>query len=510
MSTTTTTDDEHLKRVYSFALELLRPRKVETVPLLDPSLDLLREEVLFELEAVFKVLPTLAGAVKRGLGHLDLHEHAQALECFRQAEQSATPRVTSSANFQQKLWAVRILIFSRFYIDGFFSDFYDADSLTNESVEIFNKFVALPEVQSALNQELTPRSVFQMMTGSGSRSGRRHILAPVGYLHNVLRLATKRDYAIKLIESGKNGMAERLSILRAARDEALQSFPIGERDTEVRALLLHNNSLFVGAANGNIEVWASTTGKSTIDGHSDKITSLAIAGDKLFSASFDKSIRAWDLATLKETSVMNGHSDWVHAIAVHENRLFSASEDHTVRVWDTTNGEEVGQLTEHSDAVLCLAVSENRLFAGSKNGTIKVYDTTTLQVVNTLSGVEAPVTSVTVHNELVYAGAEDGAIHVWSLVTLAKVTTLSNHKAAVFALFATSDRLYSGSADGNVIVWDVDTMVKSTEENNEQANFAAHTTAVRALVAAGGRLYSAGDDKLVKVWDLNPWAQEDK
>lgn len=507
---TSITTDNHLNQIYSFALELLRPRKVETIAPIDPTLEFLRDEVLIELEIIFKVLPTLAGAVKRGLGHLDINEHAEALECFRQAEQSATPRVTSSANFQQKLWSVRILLFSTFYINGYFSDFYDLDSLTNASVEIFDKFVALPEVQTALHQELTPRSLFKMMIGSGSRNGRRHILAPVGSLHNVLRLATKRDYAVKKVD--EHGLVERLSILRAARDEALQFLPVGERDTEVYALLLHQNRLYVGVGNGNIEVWdlAGPSKIGTADGHSERVTSLAVADGKLYSGAYDGTVRAWDLATLKETAVFKGHTDWIHAVAVVDNRLFSASEDHTVRVWDLVSGAEITAFTEHSEGVLSLTVSENRLFTGSKNSTIKVYDLSTLAVVNTLSGVEAPIASLAVHNDLVYAGAGDGTIHVWNLTTLAKVTTLANHKAAVHALYATDDRLYSGGADNNIIVWDIDIMLKSNGENNEKANFTAHSSPVRAIVASGGRLYSASDDKSVKVWDLNPWAQEDK
>lgn len=52
------------------------------------------------------------------------------------------------------------------------------------------------------------------------------------------------------------------------------------------------------------------------------------------TGSYDCTIRAWSLATFARVAVLEGHSDAVRALTVAGGRLFSGSYDNTVRVWD--------------------------------------------------------------------------------------------------------------------------------------------------------------------------------
>lgn len=508
------TTDDHLKQIYSFALELLRPRKVTSVDPLNNPLDFLKDEVQKELGYIYDVAPTLAGSAKRAFVHLNEHEHEEALECFRQAEQTATAHVKSASSFKEKLWAFRILLFSTFYIDGYFSSFYDFESLQDDVEQIFEKLMALPEVQDALTQELEPRSPVKVMTGSGSKGRRRKVLAPVGAIHTVLREAVKRDFLIKKVDGKYGNMFENISILRSARDGDLKLIPIGSRDVPVHSMLLDRNCLYVGLENGNIEAWNATSNAKfgMLSEHKEKITSLAASAYRLYSASTDNTIRVWHRATLEEVAVLKGHTDWVHCIALHGDRLYSASEDKTLRVWNLTFNTEIvsEQTEEHAGAVLSVVVTEDKVFSGSRDMLVKVYDPATMKVTAILKDINTPVVSLAVHSELLFAGGEDGSIHVWNTATLDKLTTLLSHRGAVHTLCATGDRLYSGSADRRVIVWDIDIMKKSKTDSNEKADFQGHTGAVRAVTAVGGRLYTASEDKTVKLWDLNPWAEEEK
>jgi WD40 repeat protein len=45
-------------------------------------------------------------------------------------------------------------------------------------------------------------------------------------------------------------------------------------------------------------------------------------------------LQVWDLTTLQRTKTLTGHGDAVRALAVASGRLFSGSYDGTVRVWD--------------------------------------------------------------------------------------------------------------------------------------------------------------------------------
>lgn len=52
---------------------------------------------------------------------------------------------------------------------------------------------------------------------------------------------------------------------------------------------------------------------------------------------FPLSPQVWDLATLTLVRTLTGHTDAVRALAVAGDRLFSGSYDSTVRVWDISS-----------------------------------------------------------------------------------------------------------------------------------------------------------------------------
>lgn len=76
-----------------------------------------------------------------------------------------------------------------------------------------------------------------------------------------------------------------------------------------------------------------------LEDHSRPVLSLAIAGDKLFSGSYDYTVKVWNLDTLTRMKTLEGHTDAVRALSVADERLFSGSYDSTVRVWDVVRLE---------------------------------------------------------------------------------------------------------------------------------------------------------------------------
>src|SRR5436190_804834 len=57
--------------------------------------------------------------------------------------------------------------------------------------------------------------------------------------------------------------------------------------------------------------------RDTLKGHSDKVQSVAFSpdGKTLASASSDKTIKLWDVATGKQRATLNGHTDGVSSVA---------------------------------------------------------------------------------------------------------------------------------------------------------------------------------------------------
>lgn len=80
----------------------------------------------------------------------------------------------------------------------------------------------------------------------------------------------------------------------------------------------------------------------------------------------------WDLNTLQKIKTLAGHTDAVRALAVADGRLFSGSYDSTVRVWDENTLQNLAVLKGHNGPVRTLVHCRNHIFSGSYDRTVKV------------------------------------------------------------------------------------------------------------------------------------------
>ncbi|MBX2914194.1 MAG: caspase family protein [Cyclobacteriaceae bacterium] len=117
----------------------------------------------------------------------------------------------------------------------------------------------------------------------------------------------------------------------------------------------------------------------TFEGHTDVIASLAQSrdGKKLLSASWDGSIRLWDIATGLAEKKFTGHQGAVHVAMFNnsENGIYSAGADRIIRFWDLsgkvikTFGGHVAEITS-----LILTPDEKMLISHSLDGVTKFWD----------------------------------------------------------------------------------------------------------------------------------------
>ena len=75
-------------------------------------------------------------------------------------------------------------------------------------------------------------------------------------------------------------------------------------------------------------------------GHTQSVLGVDLSPDgrTALSASWDKTIKLWDIASGREIQTLTGHSDWVRNVAFASDgwKALSASNDKTVRFWDFT------------------------------------------------------------------------------------------------------------------------------------------------------------------------------
>src|SRR5690242_3504174 len=87
------------------------------------------------------------------------------------------------------------------------------------------------------------------------------------------------------------------------------------------------------------------------------VTGVAVTSDGRFavSASWDKTLKVWDLATGQTLCTLEGHTSGVCGVAVTSDGRFaiSASNDKTLKVWNLRTGQSVATLETYTPLNCC-------------------------------------------------------------------------------------------------------------------------------------------------------------
>jgi WD40 repeat protein len=134
-----------------------------------------------------------------------------------------------------------------------------------------------------------------------------------------------------------------------------------------------------------VRLWQIATGKrlTTLTGHAGRVYKAAFSPDgaRLATASWDGTVRTWDLATpdpraAKDGTVCTGHSGAVYDVAVSPDGvlLYSGSADGSVRVWDAVTCRAVARFEGEGGAIYDVAVSPDglRLASAGADGAVRV------------------------------------------------------------------------------------------------------------------------------------------
>jgi WD40 repeat protein len=270
---------------------------------------------------------------------------------------------------------------------------------------------------------------------------------------------------------------------------------------------------YLASAGGDktIKIWDVTTLKeiATLKGHADSILGIAFSpdGKYLASASVDETIKVWDVAGLKERATLKGHTSGIRGVAFSPDGkyLVSGSWDATTKVWDVAGLKEIATLKGHTDYVLGIAFSPDGKYLASTSWdkTIKVWDIATLKEITTLHGHNHHVTGVAFSPDGKYlaSASEDEIIKMWDVAELKERATLKGHTYAVWGVAFSPDGKYlaSTSWDKTLKIWDVATFKEIT-------TLKGHAASVWGVAFSPDSKYlaSASTDRTIRLWAIDP------
>lgn len=272
----------------------------------------------------------------------------------------------------------------------------------------------------------------------------------------------------------------------------------------IRAVAADTKLLVAGGTDGFIQCWRAVDGLRHLFDlrglqyhdtdfrlweHEGPITSLALDMARIYSGSWDMSVRVWDRALLKCIMVFR-HSDWVYSLAPHDTTLASAAGS-DVYVWDTKNGSPIAVIQNaHTGNTYALARSHT--------------------------------------GEFLFTGGEDGSMHMFELVNFGedgafRVATWHPHSGPVHSLAFEFPWLVSASSDGRLSLIDVRKLLKSTRRHRSKRTVTVLPTIEppqRMLHGSGSSLFSVdlgadrivfgGEECTVKIWDFSQALEKER
>jgi F-box and WD-40 domain protein 1/11 len=217
------------------------------------------------------------------------------------------------------------------------------------------------------------------------------------------------------------------------------------------------------------------------EAHADAVYNVKYDGRFVVSASRDKSICVWSVATKRlVVPPLLGHEASVLCVQFdpcpEEDIIISSGVDCHIIMWQFSTGKGLRiHRNAHASWVLCLQFDGRYLVTGSKDKTVKLWDRKSIGI------------------------AQPDRITTDAQLGLSLLATLSGHTAAVNAVAIRGDRIVSAAGDGSIRMWNY--------EGDCLKIIKVHTKGVCSLDFDGRFTVTGSSDMTIRVCNLESEAE---
>jgi guanine nucleotide-binding protein subunit beta-2-like 1 protein len=256
-------------------------------------------------------------------------------------------------------------------------------------------------------------------------------------------------------------------------------------------------------------------------GHSHYVEDIVISKDGHFalSASWDATIRLWDLDKSKTNRRFVGHTKDILSVAFSsDNRqIVSGSRDKSIRLWNTLGECKITIDDAHADWVSCVQFSPNVLqptiISAGWDKVVKIWTLgDEFRLKKNLVGHTGYINTVTVSPDgsLCASGGKDGTAMLWDLMDGVHLYSLDAGDIINTLCFSPNRYWLCAGTDSGIIIWDLETKAVVAKMDNSHYVYKQEGSMYSknphpgctclAWSADGSILYAGYTDNIIRVF----------